>query len=59
MEKVSFRIRVCLQAYRKSLEMHLALAAEGVFNRQGMTFSATSGKPCPFKLQCREFFGKL
>src|ERR1700735_4862840 len=41
-EKVLFRIRVCLQAYRKSLKMRPALAAEPAFNRHEMTLSTTS-----------------
>ena len=41
-EKVSFRIRVCLQAYRKSLKMRPAFSAEAASSRQEMTFSAAS-----------------
>jgi hypothetical protein len=40
-EKVSLRIRVCLQAYRKLLKMRPALAAEVAVNRREMTFSAS------------------
>jgi len=41
-EKVSARIRACLQACHKSLKMRPALAAEAAVNRREMTFSATS-----------------
>jgi cobalamin biosynthesis protein CobT len=59
-EKVSIRIRVCLQAYRKSLKIGPALAAEVALYWQAMNFSATSGKPCPLQnSRRREFFRKL